>query len=162
MNKERRRNRLNATNTLNGYLNKVVPLIHERLAKGYKLKQDGNLFKKDKTDVDKILNENKPINTIRAYLNPLANTTWLVTDIHYHEEKDCHYVVYIKDDVFLFRNITETGLGQLVNVPYSVRSTYKEHDVEGAHSELVTLDTKIHSLKCQRDIIKSKYRNFIR
>ena len=155
MNKERRRNRLHATNTLNGYLNKVVPLIHERLAKGYKITQDGGLFKKDRVDIGKILGENKPIKTIRAYLDSsYASTTWLVIDIHYHEEKDSHYVVYIKDSVRLFAG------DHLIT--YCGRPTYEEYDVEDAHGELAILDTKINLLNRQRDTIKSKYRNYIR
>ena len=156
MTEERKNNRRIATNTLNEYMNEVVPLIKERLSKGYKLKDDGSLYKKDKVDIDRILDENRPINTIRAYINSSEWTNWLVVDIHYHEEKDSHYVVYLKDSHFLFGN--SDGFVR----EYNVRPIYEEHQVETARCELATIDVKLSVLKEQKSKVENKFRNFIK
>jgi hypothetical protein len=93
-----------AANELATYINKVIPLINKRLTKGYKLKKDGSLFKKDYNDINDILNKNKTGLKTGGYLSNFVSSTFLRMHTNYKPNPagDAFHVEYIVESIYLF------------------------------------------------------------
>tara|TARA_Y100000310_G_C20532538_1_gene739217 strand:+ start:527 stop:1087 length:561 start_codon:yes stop_codon:yes gene_type:complete len=183
--KNRQIDRINNTNILNKYLNKIIPLLNKRLSEGYKLKKDGSLYGKDSTDIYAILNKNKP-NNIRVWINSDKYRTDLHCDIHYNQSmegevadylKSC-FVTYIKQDLFLFgTNYTHNEFapynkvgGNVVYLPMEkefkpIKTKFKiktTKQIEKTLNKKSILESKIEKLTSELSNLKNDNNNFLK
>ena len=102
-------NRTKATNQLNKYINKTIPLIMEVLKDGIELKKDGTLFKKQKDKIDDIIGYDVRPKNIRCYIDSSIHSAWLKIDIRFENNSDKKFYSssYIKDHVYLWTNKSE-------------------------------------------------------
>tara|TARA_R100000654_G_scaffold4947_1_gene14291 strand:+ start:153 stop:659 length:507 start_codon:yes stop_codon:yes gene_type:complete len=107
-------NRIKATNQLNKYINKTIPLIMEVLKDGIELKKDGSLFKKQQDKIDNIIGYDVRPKNIRCYIDSSIHSAWLRIDIRYDNESDQKFYSssYIKDHAYLWTNKTDWNVNK--------------------------------------------------
>jgi hypothetical protein len=75
------KNKIEAVNELHSFINKVTPLVIQRLQKGFKQKTDFSLFEKDKKDIDNLIGKHSK--RIRCYIIANQYNICLQCDTHY-------------------------------------------------------------------------------
>ena len=165
--------RIHNTNKLNAYLNRMIPLINNRLEKGYKLKNDGSLYETDKKDIYEILNKNKPVK-IQTWINSTLFRTDLQAKIHYSERyndgSESCYTIYIQQSLFLFgTNHSKIEIGgkslplkkefERIETKFQIR-TVKQ--IEKVITVKRILKNKIETLTSELNDLKFNYNNYIK
>ena len=126
-------------NTLHSYLNRVIPLLHDEIAKGFGLKSDGTLLKKDRDRLNAIIQ--KP--PFRNYLEAGGDYIVLRADITYNgaaiDKNGICISSYYKQVIYL------TGLnGKLYN--FEPLKTYSLKQVKKAREQKAILSEKVNEL----------------
>lgn len=100
LSKEKRiSNRAEAINNLHSFLNKVTPLLRDRMREGYKRKDDGTLYKKDRDDLRAIIDAHNTHN-VRAIIDDKHDSLYLKADTHYQINE--HGVAYFEQHPFIY------------------------------------------------------------
>lgn len=149
-------------NILYNYINAVIPLINDRLLKGYKVKKDGSLFKQDRQDLRKILEENKTHKDIRAFINSGEYSTYLHFDINYPTGNfGC---AYLKEDFFLYSNPYNKIFDEYTDKPFQPRDPafpVTEHEtINDIYNKVQVMDKERTDLKNKIDALCKDKRLF--
>tara|TARA_Y100001938_G_scaffold144900_1_gene220496 strand:- start:580 stop:1068 length:489 start_codon:yes stop_codon:yes gene_type:complete len=160
------KNKIEAVNNLNKYINKKVPQIMNILKEGYKLKSNGELFKKYEDKIYNIIYKNKP-NNIRCFISDTKYSSLLKIDISYKTGEFSNS--YIKDYIYLFTNdtkwcdlkndfiITNSKLSKSFNK--KPVKTIKQ--VKTQLNKINKINNKIELLNKQISNLKSGFNNFV-
>ena len=160
------KNKIEAVNNLNKYINKKVPKIINVLKEGYKVRSNGELHKKYYDKVYDIIYKNKP-NNIRCFINSTKYSSLLKIDISYKTGEFSNS--YVKDYVYLFTNdtkwcdvkndfiITESKLSKSFNN----RPIKTIKQVETQLNKINKISNKIELLNKKISDLKTGFNNFV-
>jgi hypothetical protein len=143
-------NKAEAVNELHSYLNRVLPLIAERLQKGFKLKTDNTFFAKDKTDLDEILKTDKPkkcwiyLECAYGTVRFSAKTNYMVSDC------SCNYVER-------FGSLFNKELNQKIEL-YTFPTDLSAEKYAAIELELKEVQKQISELNSKESMLKSALR----
>ena len=159
-------NKIEAVNNLNKYINRKVPQIMNILKEGYKVKSNGELFKKYEDKIYNIIYKNKP-NNIRCYISNTRYSSLLKINISYKTGEFSN--TYVEDYIYLFSNdtkwddvkndfiITESKLSKSFNK----RPIKTIKQVETQLNKINKINNKIKLLNKQISNLKSGFNNFV-
>tara|TARA_Y100000401_G_scaffold73078_1_gene59085 strand:- start:972 stop:1460 length:489 start_codon:yes stop_codon:yes gene_type:complete len=160
------KNKIEAVNNLHKYINKKVPQIMNILKEGYKVKSNGELFKKYEDKIYNIIYKNKP-NNIRCFILNTKYSSLLKINISYKTGEFSN--TYVKDYVYLFTNdtkwcdvkndfiITESKLSKSFNN----RPIKTIKQVETQLEKINKINNKIELLNKEISDLKSGFNNFV-
>ena len=160
------KNKIEAVNNLNKYINKKVPQIMNILKEGYKVKSNGELFKKYKDKIYNIIYKNKP-NNIRCFISNTKNSSLLKIDISYKTGEFSNS--YVKDYVYLFTNNTKWNdikndfiiIDSKLSKSFNKRPVKTIKQVETQLNKINKINNKIELLNKQISNLKSGFNNFV-
>jgi septation ring formation regulator EzrA len=139
------RNQVNAVNALHSELNKIVPILLQRLQKGYKEKMNGQFYEKDKIEIDAIIRS-----IFRIYISNKTYSMILRADTHYSDsENSCKYYardVYLKDN------------GNNTFYPFEpLKADYQVSDILLAKNNIGILEEKKKDIENEIDEVRKPY-----
>ena len=163
------KNKIEAVNNLNKYINKKVPQIMNVLKEGYKIKSNGELHKKYNDKIYDIIYKNKP-NNIRCFIDYTKYSSLLKIDISYKTGEFSNS--YIKDYVYLLSNdtkwcdiknnfvITDSRFARSLEY-FNNRPIKTIKQVETQLNKINKINNKIELLNKQISNLKSGFNNFV-
>ena len=160
------KNKIEAVNNLNKYINKKVPKIINVLKEGYKVRSNGELHKKYYDKVYDIIYKNKP-NNIRCFINYTKYSSWLKIDISYKTGEFSND--YIKDNCCLFTNDTKWCVlkndyiitNSELSKSFNKRPIKTIKQVETQLNKINKVNNKIELLNKQISNLKTGFYNFV-
>jgi hypothetical protein len=153
------KNRTECMNRVSKYVNAVVPVLQERLIKGFTLKVDGTMYQKDKDDIQAILADHKDV---AGYEGKRRRDIGYVSCDEYGvrlEAKDSYPVKYhggdggftceyYQDTVYLWNNQS--------NKPYAFeqREKVEEDEMRSAETRLSVIEKQVSELSSESSSLR--------
>ena len=158
--------RVTATNKLNKYINKVVPIVLDILNNNHKLKKDGELNKKTSDLIREIIKYN-PKNRIHCYIDWTEHSAYLKFKLRYESSQFNHN--YVENHISLWQNkrkwneekgefeIVKTYLNDIF-IPLKTKTMKQVINVIKKHNNLID---KMEALKEKAVKNKEGYNNYL-
>lgn len=141
-------NRVEAVNVIHDYINKMVPVLLTHLKKGFSVKVDDTLFKKDADAVQKILRAHPIFRSILEINN--YSITLSVDNTYRNSDHSCEYVnvtYYIPRD-----ELQDIGFKPLP-IYTAAAVTAKVKEVESKVNEISKIKDKINEIKSDHHVV---------